>query len=121
MFADLATITELSGNGREFPVQIFRWIIDEEWSLKPAGHGNRDDLPLAPTRPHSGKRLKFVLKVDGHFELYGLWDAGRMYDNGQVRVEFGPYVIDNGFLVWAMAERHRNKISQLAEDWSASK
>lgn len=121
LFADLGTIDLISGGGNRCRTEIFNWVLDSEYRMVWIGSGNPGLFPEAPEKPHTGEALKYALSVDGAVRFFARREVGGVYDNGHADVQFGPYVLSEGFIVWKMSDRHRSMISNAADAHSESK
>jgi len=64
---------------------------------------------------------KYLMVIDGKLHFVPFREAYVAYDNGFVPVEFGQYVLNHDFSVREMTEEDKSKISDAADEYSASK
>lgn len=82
------------------------------------------DPKPAQSAPDPSKRLdfpKYLMKVNGDRMFLTFREAYVAYNSGSDKVEFGRYVLDENFHVRKMTEEDRDKISDAAEAYDASK
>ena len=64
---------------------------------------------------------KYLMKIDGQRKFLSLSEAGRAYDSGFTKVDFGRYILNADFTVRPMEESDRVNISEAADKHSESK
>jgi hypothetical protein len=64
---------------------------------------------------------KFLMKIGGNRKFLSLSEAYIAFDSGFLYVEFGRYVLNEDFSVRKMTEEDKKKISDAADEYSASK
>ena len=64
---------------------------------------------------------KYLMEIDGKKKFFTIRDAGVWYDNGFMRVEIGGEVLEADFSVREITKEEREKISEIADEYSASK
>lgn len=69
----------------------------------------------------TGRRLRYLMIVNGQREWLHLYDAGVMFDNGHVPVRIGGYVQDLRGMERPITDEERNKIADIADEYSGSK
>jgi len=69
----------------------------------------------------SSELPKYLMKVNGNMKFLSFTDASIAYDNGWVRVEFGPYVLGKDYSIRKMSDEERLEISDAADEYSMSK
>ena len=64
---------------------------------------------------------RYMMIVDGNTHFLLLRETAQVYDSGWVPVEFGDLVLLEDFTTVVMTDEDKQKISRLADDYSASK
>jgi len=72
-------------------------------------------------KPESEEFPKYLMKVGGDRKFVTFREAYVLYDSGLVRVDFGRYVLEKDFSVRPMTDKDKAKISEAADEYSASK
>ena len=64
----------------------------------------------------------YLMKIDEEFKFYPIHEAAAWFDNGYVRVDFGGFVLlDDKMTVRRITDAEKNKISDMADEYSARK
>lgn len=63
----------------------------------------------------------YQMIVDGKQEWHTLRSAGIVYDYGHLPISIGGQVLDGPGMARDITEEERQKIADLADEWSASK
>lgn len=63
----------------------------------------------------------YQMIVDGKQEWHTLRNAGIVYDCGWLSISIGGLVLDQPGMTRDITEEERQKISDIADEWSASK
>lgn len=63
----------------------------------------------------------YLMKADDEFQLLTLREAGVLYDNGFIRVDFGNFVLEDGPKIRLMTDDEKREISRIADEYSESK
>lgn len=63
----------------------------------------------------------YLMLVDGDRRWMSLREAGITFDSGWVKVEIGGWVRDTETTERPITQEERNRISEIADEWSSSK
>lgn len=69
----------------------------------------------------SDKFPKYLMKINRERKFLTFREAYVTYDSGLAQVEFGRYVLNEDFSVRKMTDEDKSKISDAADEYSASK
>lgn len=64
---------------------------------------------------------RYQMIINGIEHWLKLTEAGIAYDSGWVPVEFGGKVLESNGRTRSITKEEKNKIGDIAEEWSASK